>query len=104
MDEKGIIHRAADMEQMRQELWSVSITDDETRKTIGDAWNLWKLLLEPHGSVGWAGLLRYIRDHKEQLTADPLCVSLETAHPAKFPDEIKRSPESTRYCRQACRA
>jgi threonine synthase len=90
MDEKGIIHRAADMEQMRKELWSVSITDDETRKTIGDAWNLWKLLLEPHGSVGWAGLLRYIRDHKEQLTADPLCVSLETAHPAKFPDEIKK--------------
>jgi len=88
MDETGKILRNADMEQMRQELWSVSITDVETRKTIGDAWDQWKLLLEPHGAVGWAGLLRYTRDHKDQLAADQLFVSLETAHPAKFPEEI----------------
>jgi threonine synthase len=90
MDEKGNIYRAADMDLMRKELWSVSITDEETRKTIGGAWNLWKLLLEPHGSVGWTGLMRYIHDHEHQLAANQLCVSLETAHPAKFPDEIQK--------------
>ncbi|MCX6286589.1 MAG: threonine synthase [Bacteroidetes bacterium] len=90
MDEKGLLLRAADMEQMRNELWSVSITDEETRKTIGEAWDRWKLLLEPHGSVGWAGLLRYIREQGDQLAANQLCVSLETAHPAKFPDEIQK--------------
>jgi threonine synthase len=45
------------------------------------------LLLEPHGSVGWAGLQRYLASHDEE--ADQLCVSLETAHPAKFPEKIR---------------
>jgi threonine synthase len=90
MDEKGIIHRAADMDLMRKELWPVSITDEETRKTIGEAWKRWKLLLEPHGSVGWAGLLKYFHTNREQFNADPLCISLETAHPAKFPGEIRK--------------
>lgn len=90
MDEKGIILRAADLEKMRNELWSASITDEETRKTIGEAWTRWKLLLEPHGSVGWTGLMRYILEQGDNLKKDQLCVSLETAHPAKFPVEIKK--------------
>ncbi|MCX6284476.1 MAG: threonine synthase [Bacteroidetes bacterium] len=89
MDEKGIIHRAADMERMRTELWGISISDAETRTTIDEAWKHWKLLLEPHGSVGWTGLMRYIVEQDNKLLKDQLCVSLETAHPAKFPDEIK---------------
>lgn len=87
MDEKGVIHRPADMEQMQRELWSVSVDDATTRSTIFNAWQQHKLLLEPHGAVGWAGLLSYLdqhhTDHKNEL-----CVSLETAHPAKFPEEI----------------
>jgi len=90
MDEKGIISHHADMEKMRHDLWSVSITDEETRKTIGEAWKNWNLLLEPHGSVGWAGLLKFLAENKGHLDDDQLCVSLETAHPAKFPDEIQR--------------
>ncbi|MCX6241339.1 MAG: threonine synthase [Bacteroidetes bacterium] len=90
MDEKGIIHHASDIEQMRKELWAVSITDEETRRAIKETWNTWKLLLEPHGSVGWAGLLRYLQEHEKQLDGDQLCVSLETAHPAKFPEEIQK--------------
>jgi len=43
------------------------------------------LLLEPHGAVGWRGLEVYLAENQ---TAGP-CVSLETAHPAKFPDEIE---------------
>ncbi len=90
MDEKGYIHSAANMDLMRKELWSLSISDAETRKTIGDAWNKWKLLLEPHGAVGWAALLNYLELHAHSLSPDQLCVSLETAHPAKFPEEIQR--------------
>ena len=88
MDEKGIIHHTADMKLMRKEIWPVSISDEQTRNTIAEAWSRWKLLLEPHGAVGWAGLMQYICDHEDQMTRDQLCVSLETAHPAKFPDEI----------------
>jgi len=90
MDEKGIIGRAADMALMRKELWSVSITDEQTRNIIAESWSRRKLLLEPHGAVGWAGLIQYIRDEGDQLAKDQLYVSLETAHPAKFPDEIEK--------------
>ncbi|MCX6282005.1 MAG: threonine synthase [Bacteroidetes bacterium] len=90
MDEKGLILREADMDLMRNELWSTSITDEETRITIGEAWSKWKLLLEPHGAVGWTGLMKFILDQGDKLAANQLCVSLETAHPAKFPDEIKK--------------
>jgi len=87
MDEKGFIGRPADMERMRRDLFAVSINDAETRQTIRSAYEQHRLLLEPHGAVGWAGLQRYLQ--KEKPAADPLCVSLETAHPAKFPEEIR---------------
>jgi threonine synthase len=37
--------------------------------------------------VGWAGLQRFLGER--DAPADPLAVSLETAHPAKFPEEIQ---------------
>jgi threonine synthase len=88
MDEAGRIRKPADMKRMRQELFSVSVSDDETRHTIASAWSHHRLLLEPHGAVGWAGLWKYLEQHPEVNTPDQLCISLETAHPAKFPEEI----------------
>jgi threonine synthase len=38
-------------------------------------------VLEPHGAVAWAAL--------EKFNPNELAVSLETAHPAKFPEIIK---------------
>jgi threonine synthase len=89
MDEKGIIHKQADLEQMHNELWPVSISDAATRQTIQSAWNDHHLLLEPHGSVGWAGLQAFLKEQNSE-DAEDLFVSLETAHPAKFPEEINR--------------
>ncbi len=86
MDESGAIHRMPDMDKMRNELWSTSISDSETRKTIQDAWSKHKLLLEPHGAVGWCGLEQYC-EHED---GSGLMVSVETAHPAKFPEEIEK--------------
>ena len=45
--------------------------------------------MEPHGSVGWAGLRHYFEFAPEEKVADQVAVSLETAHPAKFPQEIQ---------------
>ncbi len=89
MDEKGILHKPADMETMRREIWTASVSDEQTRKTIREAWENHRLLLEPHGAVGWAGLQKYLTGLSDN-AADKLCVSLETAHPAKFPEEINR--------------
>jgi len=89
MDETGKIHRQADLALMRRDLFAVSIDDRRTRQTIGDAYRKYGLLLEPHGAVGWAGLEEYFRENPVDDNKDQLCVSLETAHPAKFPQEIK---------------
>lgn len=88
MDESGQIFKEADMDAMRTELWSTSISDAQTRETIQRAWTDHELLLEPHGSVGWAGLMEYCKENA--CDKNQLCVSLETAHPAKFPEEIER--------------
>lgn len=90
MDESGKIFKPADMEVMQKELWSTSINDEKTRETIQEAWKSYKLLLEPHGSVGWAGLMEYCKQNASDCDKDQLCVSLETAHPAKFPEEIEK--------------
>jgi len=88
MDESGKIFSGADMDAMRTELWSTSISDAKTRETIQKAWSQHELLLEPHGAVGWAGLIEYCKENPCE--EDQLCVSLETAHPAKFPEEIEK--------------
>ena len=86
MDETGQVNKQPDLQAMREDIFAVSITDDETRRTIKEAYNQYKVLLEPHGAVGWAGLVRYLREMKDWSP----CVSLETADPAKFPEEIVR--------------
>lgn len=90
MDEKGEIHKPADMELMRNELYSVSISDVHTREIIRKAYQNYKLVLEPHGAVGWAGLIGYLEKNPVPNLKDQLCISLETAHPAKFPEEIQK--------------
>jgi threonine synthase len=90
MDEKGNILQKADMQLMRQELYSVSISDEQTRATIKEAYDSFGLLLEPHGAVGWAGLMKYFSSEPGSTDPGQLAVSLETAHPAKFPEEIRR--------------
>lgn len=86
MDELGTVHRPPDLAQMRKDIFAVSISDEETRNTIAETYRNFGTILEPHGAVGWAGLLRYIREVENWKP----CVSLETADPAKFPDEIIR--------------
>ena len=88
MDETGKIVRQADLYRMRNEIFPVSISDIRTKETIGEAYMNYHLLLEPHGAVGWAGLMEYLKIHPEDDVPNQLFVSLETAHPAKFPKEI----------------
>jgi threonine synthase len=87
MDETGRLIEPCDMERLRRDLYAVSIDDEQTRATIKDAYDRFGLLLEPHGAVGWAGLERFLADNPA--AADTLAVSVETAHPAKFPEEIQ---------------
>lgn len=87
MDETGALHRAPDMAALRRDLFSTSVSDEQTRTTIRQAWANHQLLLEPHGAVGWRGFLDYVKAEPVNGTAAAV---LETAHPAKFPEEIEK--------------
>ncbi len=87
MDEVGTIREMPDMDALRRDLYAISIDDDRTRATIRDAHDRHGVILEPHGAVGWAGLGQFLSDCPS--SADRLCLSVETAHPAKFPEEIR---------------
>lgn len=86
MDENGKVIKYPDSGAMQREMFATSISDDETRKTIADVWQQHKVMLEPHGAVGWAALLRFLSKGYRP----GLAISIETAHPAKFPEEIKQ--------------
>ena len=87
MDEKGNISKAPDLKLMNDEIYSISVSDLETRETIKKTYMSHNVVLEPHGATGWFGLERYLEE--SNITDESkLCISLETAHPAKFPAEI----------------
>ncbi len=84
MDENGRVGKRPDIDSMHKDLYAISITDEETRRTIKQSYDRYRILLEPHGAVGWAGLMKYLDTFGDW---NP-CICLETADPAKFPDEI----------------
>jgi len=88
MDEKGKLLKAPDMEKMRGLIHAASVSDEETRKCIADTYKEEGIVLEPHGAVAWHALGEFLKEHKEE--NDTLCISLETANPAKFPEEINK--------------
>ncbi len=90
MDEKGEIHSLPDMEKMQDELYGISVTDEDTSKVIYDMARRYQVLLEPHGAVAWKGLSDYSRLIDGNEREKTLFVALETAHPAKFPEELQK--------------
>ena len=86
VDRVGKVHRYPDLEEMRRHIFSVSVTDEQTRETIRNIYKKYQVILEQHGAVGWAGLEEYLKTAPDK----KLAISLETAHPAKFPEEIQK--------------
>lgn len=88
MDEKGALLKAPDMEKMRAFIHAAAVSDEQTRACIADTYREEGIVLEPHGAVAWRALGEYLEEHGEE--SGTACISLETASPAKFPEEIKR--------------
>jgi threonine synthase len=89
MNESGEIVKMPDLSAMKHDMFTISISDKETLEILKKVYMKHKVLLEPHGSVGWAGLQQYYNYAPEDHHADQVAVCLETAHPAKFPKEIQ---------------
>ena len=85
MNHEGLISKLPAMDKMRKDVFSTSISDEETKFIIKEVYQKYEYILEPHGAVGWGGLQRYLELHKEESLRN---ISIETADPAKFPELI----------------
>jgi threonine synthase len=90
MDEAGLILKEPDMKRMQDELFGVSVSDDETREIIAEVFRKYRILLEPHGAIAWQGVDEYLKQNNLNDSGNKLIISLETAHPAKFPEELRQ--------------
>lgn len=84
MDETGHINKMPDMDNLNNDIFSTSVTDEETTAIVKEFYENYGIFIEPHGAVGIKGLL----DYRTVSNDDTLAVTLETAHPAKFPKEV----------------
>ncbi len=75
-----------DFEKLKTHLSSYSFTDSETKKAIKEIHAKSGYIADPHGAVGFLGLKKYLRDHRESYG-----VFLETAHPVKFIDVVEQT-------------
>ncbi len=98
VDKEGIVHKYPNLEEMRQYLYSVAISDEETIKTIKGIYKKHGLIIEPHGAVGIAALEKYRETNKEVLS-----ICIETADPAKFPEIIEKELKTTPRIPEALR-
>jgi threonine synthase len=70
---------------MKNDLHSWSFYDEETKSQIKDTYTKYNYILDPHGAVGMCGAEKY---HK-MINQDDICITVETAHPAKFGDIVE---------------
>ncbi len=82
----GIIKKMPDMEEMREDIYSVSINNEQHYSTIRNVYDTFGVVLDPHGAVGWKAL----EDYMNGRPTEPAVV-YETADPGKFPDDITKA-------------
>ena len=83
--EKGVLEKKPGMKNLKKDFISYPITNLEVSSAIKKFYDEHKKFLEPHGAVAWCALEKYLKIGK----ADAI-VCMETAEPAKFPEEIKK--------------
>ena len=72
------------IEEIKKIIFSYRYTDDETKNIIKKVYEDDHYLLDPHGAIGYLGLIEFLKTNKDYLS-----VFLATAHPAKFTPTIK---------------
>jgi threonine synthase len=71
-------------DEMHHMIRGISISDDETRKTIAAVYQNHGYYLDPHGAVGWTAVQKF----PVSTFPGPVTI-LATAHPAKFADTVE---------------
>jgi len=70
---------------MREHIQGYAYTDVQTEETMRKVEQEFNYILDPHGAVGYRAMDDYLTDHP-----DHRAVLLETAHPAKFLEDVER--------------
>ena len=73
--------------KLQQGVVSISVSDEQTLDTMANIFQRTGYLLDPHGAVAVAGAEQCNSSFAEHTP----CVSVATAHPAKFPEVIKKA-------------
>ncbi len=81
----------SDMDALRQNIHAYSYDDEQTKNAINAAHDEFGYVFDPHGAVGYLAA----KEDSEILSNDAEYVVLETAHPAKFLEEVKDSEKFT---------
>ena len=88
----GKVEVMPDMQRLRDEISVYRISDEETDQIIRQFYdefhtiNLLHSTLEPHGAVAWGAARKF----REETGYDGKIITLETAHPGKFPERIEK--------------
>ncbi len=89
------------LNSMREVIFSRSFSDNQTRQAIGEIYNKYGYLADPHGAVGYLALKEYLEEYPGSYNS----IILETAHPVKFKDIVEENsgtsveiPESLVKC------
>lgn len=85
----GIIDKMPDIEEMRRDIFSCGVTNEEHYSTIKEVYEKYGVILDPHGAVGWKALMNYYESHNEDRYIPG--VVYETAEPGKFPEDIEKA-------------
>lgn len=88
---------------LKQDFSAYSFSDEETLNSIIKVQKNYNYILDPHGAIGYLGLLKYLSTLKNPNNV--IGIFLETAHPIKFidkmPDYLKNKidiPKSIKNC------
>ncbi len=82
----GYLARMPDLKEMRKDIYSVSVSNDTHYRTIKEVYDRYKVILDPHGAVGWKSYELYSSENHSMPA-----VIYETADPGKFPEDIRKS-------------
>ncbi len=90
---EGVIDRMPDLDAMREDFFVHSITNEEHYDTMLNVYEKYideltgkRVILDPHGAVGWRTLEASLKGDTSRLA-----VSYETADPGKFPVDVRKA-------------
>ena len=72
--------------EIKDKIFAASFSDEQTKAAIKEVFSKYNYILDPHGAVGYLALKEFLKvDKAESINS----IILETAHPAKFLDDVQ---------------